>query len=143
MENSRALLALSAQHIRASAATGEANHELLSTMHSFAPSLSYSVIVPCYNCAETITHTLHTIEESMLHHQRVSQSYAWSGSSEIIIVNDASTDHSGDVIADWIASTNSNVQYVTVTLPHNAGRSMAREVGDQLNAEYSRWITSL
>ena len=127
-EHSRALVALTAQQIRKAAITGHASVLSLTQLQTLAPSLSYSVIVPCFNCAESIKHTLATIEASMLYHQHIARNYGWNADSEIVIVNDASSDNSSEVISDWLTVSTSGIRYVIVTLSENAGRSMAREV---------------
>lgn len=75
-----------------------------------------SVIVPSYNCAEYITETLSSLS---------AQSYSrW----EAIVVDDGSTDGTGDVVRA-IAGIDSRVKYV---FQPNSGVSAARNLGVKL-----------
>ncbi|MBL0209038.1 MAG: glycosyltransferase [Propionivibrio sp.] len=74
-----------------------------------------TVIIPCYNCSGTLWRALDSvIKQSLL-------------PSEIILVNDASTDDTGAII-DSISQQLPECVRV-VTLPFNAGPSVARNTG--------------
>jgi len=72
--------------------------------------IEFSVIVPAYNCATTITATLNSIR---------SQTYPVS---EIIVVNDGSTDQTAELL-----DRESNI--IIIINQNNAGVSAARNIG--------------
>lgn len=83
----------------------------------------FSIIVPVYNSEKHLKRCINSI---------ISQSYPnW----ELILVNDGSTDKSGD-ICDNIAATDKRLK---VFHTHNGGVSKARNIG--LNVSKGDWVT--
>lgn len=87
-----------------------------------------SVIIPCFNAAETICHALDSIAaQTCPVHQ-------------VICVDDASTDHTHSVIANWQAD-HPNVALQILRLTTNAGPSAARNLGWQMaTGEYIAFL---
>ncbi len=81
-----------------------------------------SIVVPAYNCAGTILSALDSIAQSVAFHR----SLADSGEFEIIVVDDASTDDTPTVVADWAAARGDTL---IVRLAHNSGSPFARNAG--------------
>ena len=93
------------------------------TVNHFKSGL-ISVVIPCYNAAQTLTQTVQSVCQ---------QTYTnW----ELIIVNDGSTDNSGQV-ADYLANTTN----VFVIHTANQGVSCARNTGAQhAHGEYLAFL---
>ena len=87
-----------------------------------------SVIVPVYNCEKYLKDCLLSI-----FHQTYKD-------FEIVAVNDASTDHSADIL-EQMSREYSNL--ITVNLPKNLGLSAARNAGmDQATGDYICYVDS-
>ncbi len=87
----------------------------------------FSIIIPAYNCSETISNTISSIEKSGL------------SDFEIIAVNDGSTDDTGDVLQK-LALENDHIQYFQ---KENGGVSSARNFGLQkASGEYVLFFDS-
>jgi glycosyltransferase involved in cell wall biosynthesis len=85
--------------------------------------IKITVIIPVYNREQTIRRAVDSV---------ISQSYA---PEEIIVVDDSSTDATGDLLAGF-------GEFITVvTLPRNSGPSMARNQG--VNRARTEWIAFL
>lgn len=84
-----------------------------------------SVIIPVYNCSAYLEKCLQSV---------IAQSY---GNVEIIVINDGSTDGSGDIIRRY-ADANSNLQVIE---QDNMGVSEARNRGvDKAQGEYMLFV---
>ena len=81
--------------------------------HTFTTNHSLSVILPAYNEAQVIASTVSTIREVLS---------AWGTDFEIIVVNDGSTDQTGEIIAALAAS---DPRICFVTHPVNQGYGAA------------------
>lgn len=80
---------------------------------SGAPAVS--VIVPCYNCAGSVTHSLDSLRSQTLRNL------------ELIVINDGSTDQTGEVLAKYQqAHPELNIQLVTT---ENQGIAKTRTLG--------------
>lgn len=77
-----------------------------------------SVIIPCYNCANTIKETLYSI---------YNQTYR---NIEIIAINDGSTDNTWEVLQELKNENNSEIQLQIYT-QNNKGQSNTRNNGTQ------------
>ncbi|MEC4986616.1 MAG: glycosyltransferase family 2 protein, partial [Oscillatoria sp. PMC 1076.18] len=84
-----------------------------------------SVIVPVYNCAEVVTKTLDSIIASVNFFQ---QNYPQAAQvkSEIIVVNDASTDNTLDILNKLVSN---NYPLKIITHNTNKGAGAARNTG--------------
>ena len=80
-------------------------------------SLDLTVVLPVHNGADTIAAQLDALTSS-----------TWSGSWEILVVDNASTDDTPEIVADYVL-TDSRVRMVQA--PDHAGLSYARNVGVQ------------
>lgn len=78
---------------------------------------SFSIIIPCYNKADSIARTLQSL---------ISQTY---DNYEVIVIDDGSTDDSKKIISSFMRSGR---QIRAFFLPDNAGRIVARNVGMRL-----------
>ena len=88
--------------------------------------IKLSVIIPCYNCAPVIMRCLDSIDYP---------------DAEIIVVNDGSTDHSADLVEQYITSHfEKNVRLVNKP---NGGVSSARNLGiSQATGDYIMFVDS-
>ncbi len=89
--------------------------------------MNISVIIPCYNAERTIINTLKSV---------LCQTVP---PSEIIIVNDGSSDKSEEIINDFI-SENKSIQIQLIT-KENGGVSSARNIG--MKSASGEWIALL
>jgi len=96
----------------------------LATATDISPAYSISVIIPAYNCEHYISHCIDSI---------LRQSY--TGSVELVIVDDGSTDTTWDVITSY-SHVHSNV---TAIRQYNAKQGMARNRG--LDAARGQFVT--
>ncbi len=87
-----------------------------------------SVVIPMYNCAETILQAIDSVYEQ-----------TWTGDIEIIVVNDGSTDNSRAVVESYI-KFNKRVNIVLINQA-NAGVSSARNKG--IKSSIGEWICLL
>ncbi len=86
---------------------------------------NFSVIVPAYNCENFITRTLSSIEESIrFYYEKDSNSSPVK--AEVIIVNDASTDRTVDVVNELAIS---KPHYKILSHKSNGGAGAARNTG--------------
>ena len=76
-----------------------------------------SVVIPCYNAAPFIEDCLDGL---------LSQTYK---NMEVIIVNDASTDHTQQIIEKWLENTAPSFKTIICNLPVNTGFSGAITIG--------------
>lgn len=79
--------------------------------------MDLSIVIPMFNEAENVEHTLARIDESLA---------SFTGNYEIIPVNDGSTDNTLDVLKK-ISTINEKIS--VVTYPKNMGRGMALRTG--------------
>lgn len=83
---------------------------------------SFSVIVPTYNYADYVGHALDSL---------LSQDYL---NMNIIVVDDGSTDHTAEVMRNYLQTFPTKIQYITQT---NKGAGGARNTGsDQASGDY-------
>ncbi len=88
-----------------------------------------SVIVPCYNGEKTITRTLDSLVNQTLENM------------EIIVINDGSTDHSKQVIEEYIASHND--KNICLYTKENEGIATARNYAlTKVHGEYFGFLDS-
>lgn len=85
-----------------------------------------SVIIPCYNCAQTIDNTLHSLER---------QSYR---DFEVLCINDGSTDSTKELLEQWKTAGTLNMRIIH---KENGGVSSARNCG--IDAAEGKYITFL
>lgn len=84
--------------------------------------IDISVIIPCYNCSETIIETLQSVE------------CASFDAYEVIIINDGSTDSSLEKIENYKEHSKTNIRIIN---QKNAGVSAARNKGiNESKGEY-------
>ncbi|MER2046661.1 MAG: glycosyltransferase family A protein [Solibacillus sp.] len=76
-----------------------------------------SVVIPCYNAAQFIEDCLDGLKCQK--HDKI----------EVIIVNDASTDNTLDVVEKWLENSNPHFQTIICNLPVNTGFAGALTVG--------------
>ncbi|MGN7479329.1 glycosyltransferase family 2 protein [Solibacillus silvestris] len=76
-----------------------------------------SVVIPCYNAAPFIEDCLDGLK---------SQTYE---KTEVILINDASTDHTQKIAEKWIKNSKAPFQTILCNLPVNAGFAGALTVG--------------
>lgn len=97
--------------------------------HSLQSKIKLSVIVPCYNSKNYIAECLMSILPYL------------SGSVELIIVNDGSTDGSGEIIENTIHDYRN--EKITLINQNNAGISAARNKGiESASGEYIAFLDS-
>lgn len=77
---------------------------------------SVSVIIPTYNCADRLIQALHSAASQTLAHRRM----------EVIVVDDGSTDQTGESVAAFACGSDINLRYVR---QENAGPAAARNHG--------------
>ena len=80
-----------------------------------------AIVVPAYNCAKTIRGALDSIANAIAFHNSLAD-----GTFEIIVVDDASTDATPTVAADWAAARGDTT---IVRLAQNADSPQARNAG--------------
>lgn len=83
-------------------------------------NFTYSVVVPCYNCVDTIGFTLKSLVTNTIER------------FEVVIVDDGSTDGSAEKIAELIAAyaqPRPKIHFKLVQLPTNKGLLYARCAG--------------
>lgn len=81
-----------------------------------------SVIIPCYNAADTIVNTLNSLERQKFK------------DFEAIVINDGSTDNLDEIISEYTATSNITIHYIK---QDNCGVSVARNTGlDNAKGEY-------
>lgn len=76
-----------------------------------------SVVIPCYNASSYIEECLNGL---------LSQTYK---NIEVILVNDASTDHTVKIVEQWIEKTNPSFPIIICNLPVNTGFAGALNIG--------------
>jgi glycosyltransferase involved in cell wall biosynthesis len=79
--------------------------------------VNVSVVIPTYNCAPRLLHALQSVAEQTYPHV------------EIVVVDDGSTDDTGDRVSEWTTKSGANVRYVRQS---NAGPAAARNHGMRL-----------
>lgn len=82
--------------------------------HTFTTNHSLSVILPAYNEAQVIASTVSTIREVLS---------AWGTDFEIIVVNDGSTDQTGEIIAA-LAVNDPRIRFVTHPVNQGYGAAL-------------------
>lgn len=83
-------------------------------------NFTYSVVIPCYNCADTIKYTLRSLTTNTVER------------FEVVVVDDGSTDGSAGRIAELTAEyarARPNIRFKLVVLPANKGLLYARCAG--------------
>ena len=87
-----------------------------------------SIIVPCYNCEETISKTVKSIQQN-----------SYAENTEILLVNDGSKDKTSDVL-EKLSKEYSNVKTIN---KENTGVSDTRNVGiDACTGDYITFVDS-
>lgn len=90
------------------------------------PIITY--VIPCYNCEDTVADTVSSIRDT---HEFVmvqqGKKSLWK-EMEIILINDGSTDYTGDIITA-LAKNESNIR--TLSNDGNYGRGYTRNKGNQ------------
>jgi glycosyltransferase involved in cell wall biosynthesis len=91
-------------------------------------SVPVSVIIPCYNCADTIERAvLSVVKQTAL-------------PAEVIFINDASTDNTLDCLYNFQEKYN-NTRFHVISLPQNQGPASARNAGwDQSTEPYLAFL---
>lgn len=79
--------------------------------------MNLSIVIPMFNEAENVEHTLSRVEESLA---------SYNGTYEIIAVNDGSTDNTLEVLK---RQEGLNQRLKVISYPKNAGRGMALRTG--------------
>ena len=88
--------------------------------------MKVSIIIPAYNVAPFITHTLSSLKtDDDIEH-------------EIIVINDGSTDQTASVISEYIENSTQNIKFINQI---NSGVSAARNAG--INAAIGEFIIFL
>lgn len=77
--------------------------------------VSFSIVIPCYNCANTVLDTLNSCKEQVFKN------------FEIIVVDDCSVDNTLEIINYFIVE--SDVKVKLIALDMNSGPSVCRNVG--------------
>ena len=95
--------------------------------NSRSASLTVSVVIPAYNCEDTISSTLDSLANQTIHNDNF----------EVIIINDGSTDATSKACEKYIKD---NDNFMLISLP-NGGVSRARNVG--INHSRGKYITFL
>lgn len=90
--------------------------------------ISISVIIPCYNSADTIFKCISSV---------LDQTFL---PKEIIVIDDGSTDETSSIVKDLIINNNSNVDVILLHQT-NSGPSVARNFGTSRST--SSWIAFL
>lgn len=91
------------------------------SQHQFTPTPAVSVVIPCFNEQDNIIALVSRVEAAC--------AGAVSGSFEIVLVNDGSSDQTWSLIAD-IADSSQNI--VAVNLARNYGHQLALSAGLQI-----------
>jgi len=100
-------------------------------MKSYSKSLIVTVIIPLYNRSETILRTLNSVKDQI--HRPI----------EIIIIDDGSTDDSGEIIKRWKNENNCNELSIVYIKQNNAGAPSARNKGLKLSTgKYIQFLDS-
>ncbi len=90
---------------------------------SYSTEQTVSVIIPCYNAADTIVNTLCYLER---------QKY---NNFEVVIVNDGSTDNLDETIKEYRSNSSITINYIK---QDNYGLSVARNTGlNNAKGEYN------
>src|SRR5947209_14326417 len=82
--------------------------------HTSSTSHSLSVILPAYNEAQVIVSTVSTVRDVLS---------AWGTDFEIIVVNDGSTDQTGEIIAA-LAARDPRIRFVTHAVNQGYGAAL-------------------
>lgn len=88
-----------------------------------AAPLSVSVVIPCFNCRETIAEALDTVHAAFAHARAAVPALA----TEVIVVDDASTDSSRDTVLAYARETGRPT--AVLALEHNVGQATGRNRG--------------
>ena len=80
----------------------------------FSIETKTSIIIPCYNCSNTIYKTLQSLDNQS------------NKQFEVIIIDDGSTDNTHEIIESWIEKTKCKTKYIRTL---NMGVSIARNKG--------------
>ena len=89
-------------------------------------TLSFSVIVPVYNCQESVVRTLQSIEQSIQYFCQTSPLGA-EVVAEVIVVNDASSDRTLELATQWMQTNPS--RFIVVNHQTSLGLAAARNTG--------------
>ncbi|MCY7392813.1 MAG: glycosyltransferase [Leptolyngbyaceae cyanobacterium CAN_BIN12] len=89
-------------------------------------TLSFSVIVPVYNCRESVVRTLQSIEQSIQYFCQTSPLGA-EVVAEVIVVNDASSDRTLELATQWMQTNPS--RFIVVNHQTSLGLAAARNTG--------------
>ncbi|MBM0743236.1 glycosyltransferase [Phormidium sp. CLA17] len=89
-------------------------------------TLSFSVIVPVYNCQDSVVKTLQSIEQSIQYFCQTSPMVA-EIMAEVIVVNDASSDRTLELATQWMQTNPS--RFIVVNHQTSLGLAIARNTG--------------
>jgi len=90
---------------------------------------SISVVIPCYNCAATINRSVESVLQQSL------------PASEIILINDASTDHTTEIIYGIQKKIPQTVKIISLEV--NGGAAHARNIGwEQATGDFIAFLDS-
>lgn len=95
------------------------------------PDVDLTVIITLYNYSQYISHCLDSVLESIL--------YDYSLAVEVVVIDDASTDSSRDVVRSWM-KTHDDQRVVLIEKSLNSGLSRSRNLGICLSRGESIFI---